>query len=234
MKLFVNGCSFTHGHKDFTDDMQSPDWVWPNLLSNYFERTENLSWLGGSNDRIVRTTLDFFDKVKDGENWLAIIQWTSAFTRAELHDQESDTYFGCLPGENNPVLTGKDTTKFITIPNRIFRCVSTYQKTAHIRSNKQMMESFIQQQFVLSEFFKRKRVNFLYIGMNSKSIVPNNTKYPLLQYLPTDKTLLPISHFVNQRTPNLVESDTDFHPNKPGHTVIANYITNELKQRNYL
>jgi hypothetical protein len=234
MKLFVNGCSFSHGHKDFSDTMQAPEWVWPNLLSPYFEKVENLSWLGGSNDRIVRTTLEFFDKIKDGEKWLAVIQWTSAYSRTELHDEESDTYFGCCPGSENPVLTGDDRIKFITIPNRIFRSVQTYQKTAHIRSNKQMLESFIQQQFVLSEFFKRKRVNFLYTGMNSKSIIPNNLDYPLLQYLPLDKNVLPISHFVNKTTTNLIESSTDHHPNKAGHKVIANYIINELKARNYL
>jgi hypothetical protein len=227
MKLFVNGCSFSHGHKDFTDDMRSPDWVWPSLISDNFEETVNLAWHGGSNHRIVRTTLDFFDKVRDGDEWLAIIQWTSIYSRTELHDEETDTYFGCCPGSSNPVLAGEDRVKFITIPTRIFRAVDAYQKTAHTRSDKQMMESFIQQQFVLSEFFKRKNVKFLYIGMSSKSVVPRNFQNPLQQYLPNDNRLLSISHFVNNTTLNLIESSTDFHPNKAGHQVIANYITNE-------
>lgn len=233
MKLFVNGCSFSHGHKDF-DNLLSPDWVWPNLIAHNFDDFHNLAWMGGSNARILRTTLDFFNKIKDGNEWLVIIQWTSIYYRTELHDEQTDTYFGCCPGSTNPVLAGTDQTKFVSIPNRIFRMVDSYQKTAHYRSNKQQLENFIYQQFILSEFFIRKNIKFLFTGMNSKSLVPNDTQHPLLQYIPAENKLLPFSHFVNSNTLDLTESETDWHPNKEGHKVLANYITNELKARNYL
>ena len=61
MKLFVNGCSFTHGHKDWDKSMLATDWAWPSLMSDRFDETVNLAWQGGSNHRIVRTTLEFFD-----------------------------------------------------------------------------------------------------------------------------------------------------------------------------
>jgi len=233
MKLFVNGCSFTHGHKSWDNDKNSPDWVWPSIMSSNFEETVNLAWQGGSNARIVRTTLDFFDKVKDGSDWIVVIQW-SAITREDLHDEETDTYFGVLHESPVPVLTGEDCIKFIHIPDSFYRAVEIYQKTAHMRSTKQMLEKLIYQQFIISSFFKRKNIKFLFTGMNQRSTIPNDFEHPLKQYLPPENNLLPISNFVNIATPNLIESETDFHPNKKGHQVIANYITNELKQRNYL
>ena len=44
MKLFVNGCSFTHGHKDWGKSMLATDWVWPSLMSDRFDETVNLAW----------------------------------------------------------------------------------------------------------------------------------------------------------------------------------------------
>lgn len=233
MKLFANGCSFTHGHKDWDDNKSPPNWVWPSVMSSNFDETVNLAWQGGSNGRIVRTTLDFFDKVDDPTNWIAVIQW-SAFIRLEFHDEESNTYFGFCGGNDQPVLTGSDTTKFITIPTRFRKKILYHLESLHTQSNQQLMEQFVHQQFILSEYFTKRNIRFLFTGMNSSSQLPTDFAHPLLKLIPSTNVLLPISHFVNNRTPNLLESNTDSHPNKAGHAVIANYITNELKARNYL
>jgi hypothetical protein len=233
MKLFVNGCSFSHGHTDFEDVTTPLSWVWPSLISDNFESTHNLAWMGGSNARILRTTLEFFDKIKDGSDWVAIIQWSS-ITRDELHDEETDTYFGALLDSPQPVLAGEDRFKFVHIPDSLVKAVNVYQRTAHLRSTKHMLEKLIYQQFIISNFFKRKNIKFLFTGMNQRSTIPNDFNHPLKQFLSPENNLLPISNFVNPGTPKLIESETDLHPNKEGHRVIAQYITNELKVRNYL
>lgn len=233
MKLFVNGCSFSHGHKDFDNNMSPPEWVWPSLMSSNFDETVNLAWQGSSNGRILRSTLDFFDKVKDGSDWIAIIQW-SAVTREDLYDEDTDTYFSALLESPVPVLIGEDRVKFIHIPDSFYRAVEIYQKSSLLRSTKQMLENLIRQQFIVSSFFKRKNIKFLFTGMNQRSTIPNDFDHPLKQFLLLENNLLSLSHLVNMDTPNLIESKTDSHPNKMGHQVIANYITNELKQRNYL
>jgi hypothetical protein len=233
MKLYANGCSFTHGHKDWGNNKSPPNWVWPSVMSSNFEETVNLAWQGGSNGRIVRTTLDFFDKVDDPTDWIAVIQW-SAFIRLEFHDEESNTYFGFCGGNDHPVLTGSDTTKFITIPTRFRKKIIYHLESLHTQSKQQLLEQFVHHQFILSEYFSKRGIKFLFTGMNSSSQLPNDFTHPLLKLIPNNNVLLPISHFVNNRTPNLLESDTDSHPNKAGHAVIANYITNELKARNYL
>ena len=234
MNLYVNGCSFTHGHKDWDDNKSPPKWVWPSLLENYFDEVINNAWQGGSNYRIVRKTLEFFDKRKDCSEWIAIIQWTDPFGRMELYDEETDTYFGYMPGCQTPILYGPDHNKFITIPDKIFRMVSIYEKSTIVRSRKILESAFVQQQFLLSEYFKRKNIKFLYTAMNSSSKVHPETSHPLTQFLPYENMTTTFSSFVNPNTPNLIESSKDFHPNKDGHAVIANYITNELKARNYL
>ena len=70
--------------------------------------------------------------------------------------------------------------------------------------------------------------------MSSFGTVHPEYMHPLTKYLPFQNTIASFSSFVNPNTPNLIESETDFHPNKAGHKLLANYIINELKARNYL
>lgn len=77
MKLFANGCSFTWGggileeeHQQFFSILDQPKHlielrersVWPYFLSEKLkaDMCVNYAMGCGSNDRIVRTTLDFF------------------------------------------------------------------------------------------------------------------------------------------------------------------------------
>lgn len=235
MKLFANGCSFTHGHKDHGDNGLSPEWAWPNVMGKHFDDVVNLGWTGSSNDRILRTTLDFFDNVKDTENWIAVIQWSDCYSRAELYDEETDTFFGYMVSDNYaPILTHRDTTKFITIPDRLFRMNELYQKTASIRSVPRLEYRLLEQQVILSSYLQSRNIKFLYTAMSASGTVSKSFRHPLTRLLPNENILLPMSHFVNPKTPTLIESNSDFHPNNTGHQIIAKYIINELQQRNYL
>jgi len=234
MKLFVNGCSFSHGHKGWTD-MLPPKWVWPSLISKQFEETVNLAWQGGSNERIFRTTLDFFDDVKYTKDWLAVIQWTNPYARSELYDAETDTYYGYLNGSDKPVLDLTAHTKFIEIPKRFYRNIELYKATNLLKSEKQLESKFIQQTYILSEFFKRKEIKFLFVSVSTHSVIHPENTHPLAKLLPHENILqTPMTYFINPNSKEYIESDTDFHPNIKGHAVLSNYITNELKLRNYL
>lgn len=235
MNLFVNGCSFTHGHKDWGNSMLATDWVWPSLMSGMFEETVNLAWQGGSNSRIVRTTLEFFDKIKDPSNWLAIIQWTNPYSRTELYDAKTKTYFGFCDGSDEPVFDLTANTKFVTIPKDFYRTIQLYKQTTIIRSHVELESIFIQQNFVLSEYFKRRGIKFAFVSLSSHSFIHPENRHPLVKYLARkDYMDTTLTSFINPNTKHLIESDTDYHPNKAGHQVLANYITNELKARNYL
>ena len=235
MKLFVNGCSFTHGHKDWGDSMLPPDWVWSNVMSDRFDETVNLAWQGGSNHRVVRTTLEFFDKIKDPSDWLAIIQWTTPYSRTELYDAETNTYFGYCEGSADPVFDLTANTKFVTIPKDFYRTIELYKQTTIIRSHTVLESNFIYQNFLLSEYFKRRGIKFVFMSLSSHSFIHPENNHPLVKYLSREHYLdTTLTSFINPSTKHLIESDTDYHPNKAGHKVVANYITKELETRNYL
>lgn len=235
MKLFVNGCSFTHGHKDWDKSMLATDWVWPSLLADKFEDTVNLAWQGGSNHRIVRTTLEFFDKIKDPGNWLAIIQWTQPYSRTEMYDAKTKTYFGYCDGSDEPVFDLSANTKFVTIPKDFYRTIQLYKQTTIIRSHVELQSSFIHQNFLLSEYFKRRGIKFVFASLSSYSFIHPENEHPLVKHLARENYLeTTLTSFINPSAKHLIESETDFHPNKAGHKVIANYITKELEARKYL
>lgn len=234
MNLFANGCSFTHGHKEWGANDAPSEWSWPSVMSSLFDETVNLSWSGGSNERILRTTLEFFDKVKDKTNWIAVIQWTDCYSRHELYDENTDTYFGYISSnEENPVLDYSANRKFITIPVQLNRAVELYHKTHIIRSARTSQTRLMEQQLILGDYFNKNGIKFLFTGMSHSSMVEHDFVHPLVKYLPKEHTILPFSYMINKNL-NLRESETDWHPNKAGHAVLANYIINELKARNYL
>ena len=233
MKLFVNGCSFSHGH-NLTQDNLFPKWAWPYLMVD-FDEVVNYAWVGGSNDRILRTTLDFFDKVENTAEWVVVIQWTNPYSRTELYDEESDTYIGYCLGAPSAVLGLPDHKKFISNPERFTEQVNRYEKYSVLTTTKKQQEiNLIHQQLLMSTYLNSKNINFLYTSMSGSGTIAPNYTYPLAKFLPNHNIIDPISSHVSLLQPHLIESQTNLHPNKDGHKEIARYITNELKQRNYL
>jgi len=80
--LFVNGCSFSWG--DELQDRRTQ--AYPKLLHNRLEyELVDFSECGASNDKILRTTLEFLQKNKDKkDDMFVIVQW-SAILRREFH-----------------------------------------------------------------------------------------------------------------------------------------------------
>lgn len=119
MRLFTNGCSFTWGgaiyptlydennnlldyHNTSSMNQKRLDEMWPAHLGRKVsaEQVVNLSMGCGSNDRIVRTTFDYFSSLKHKQqyttDWYAIIQLTIPF-RFEYWDDISDSWVLCVP-----------------------------------------------------------------------------------------------------------------------------------------
>ena len=66
MKIVTNGCSCTFGHKGSVNS-QAPNWVWPSRLNDMNDITNvvNLAVEGASNDRVVRTSIEYFETAKE-------------------------------------------------------------------------------------------------------------------------------------------------------------------------
>ena len=91
MKLYVNGCSFSHGHKDFKikngkSDI-SPDWVWPMLLKDNFDNVVSEAYRGSSNHRIIRRSMEYLNTLNDPENWIVVLQFAN-IQRQEYYDED--------------------------------------------------------------------------------------------------------------------------------------------------
>ena len=90
-KLYVNGCSFTHGH-NFNDaewytqlygdfgyrHIMRHDIVWPWQLAPEFSFVFNHARQGSGAMRIVRTTLDFLKHIDDTDiaDWVFVLQFS--------------------------------------------------------------------------------------------------------------------------------------------------------------
>lgn len=105
MILYTNGCSWTWGgglhdlfkRKDGTiDDEYRLKLLWPGHLSRLIkaDKVVNLAAACGSNQRIVRTTIDWISKQNksDLENTVAVIQF-SEWNRFEKYIPLSNNYF---------------------------------------------------------------------------------------------------------------------------------------------
>jgi len=122
MKLYSNGCSYTWGgtlfsikytddsgnyyylprDKDCEQNKKRLETVYPHHLGKLLNAAEviNDSMGGGSNDRIVRTTLDYFTNAKlkgqDLTDYFVTIQWTEP-NRTEIYDDFFDhSYVGIM------------------------------------------------------------------------------------------------------------------------------------------
>jgi len=86
--LLTNGCSWTYGGGIDRLFKDPSNLVWPHHLKKLmgYDNCVNLSWGGGSNQRIFRTTLDWILKQTPEtlESTTAVIQWTQ-WSRKEFY-----------------------------------------------------------------------------------------------------------------------------------------------------
>lgn len=113
--VYVNGCSWTHGselldpastvedHFDPVHDQYRRRHFWPQLIANRFNAGEVVdgSTPGGSNDRILRTTIrDVMHLVSQGRRPFVVIAW-SQLHRFELCDGNNDGLWRCFVNPND-------------------------------------------------------------------------------------------------------------------------------------
>jgi hypothetical protein len=181
MKLFANGCSFTWGgaifdslyddegrlldHENTTPMNQHRlSVVWPARLGLLLsaDETVNLAMGCGSNDRILRTTMDFFsaliNRQEDLSYWYAVIQLTQAH-RYEYWDEETQTWAMVIP-------------QAVTFGRRLssYDYHSEQEKKRDITYSYQNDISFSQKYFAqvvgLSAFFDKHQIKYRFVNLS--------------------------------------------------------------------
>jgi len=244
MKLVANGCSFTEGHKNKANN-QPPDWVWPSYFKQASEisEVENLAKEGASNDRIVRTTLEYFNKNSKNDTIL-IIQHTTP-NRKEWYNTDHKMWMGYVNNEDN-ILYDLKTVKYTADDIDMLRNDTATQRKI-IHQYKGLVESDITETInyfkniiLLQNFCKNNNIPCLHIGLSarclprfyfkeSKETIANN-EYCKQLYNMIDQSIF-CDKFLTDICRGYEESPTDGHPNEAGHELIFRYIYNEIKKR---
>ena len=273
MKLLVNGCSYSwggglyniHYNKDsdpdkigfLSIDMDHPinDERLQKVYSHHLgklmkaEKVYNLSMGGTSNERIVRTTMDFYTKKilnnEDISDYFAVIQWTSV-DRTELYDDILEGTIHMLPG--GVIFEPDDALKTFTaeehkvlLDDILSRKRNTYYK--NFMSAKEIVNKTFQQIITLGHFFEKYNIPYLFCSMNPATIMEyfkdENDKmkylnrFKWLDYT-LDKSTITVYTGHPGNTEFLCKSG---HPNERGHIeisiglykwIINNKLTGEL------
>ncbi len=187
MKLFANGCSHTWGggileEKGLSSTLSSSFFnkeleeneeyrlssVWPFHLSKLLNCSEvvNLASGCGSNQRIVRTTFDFFiDKIKNGEDlskWKAVIQWSEP-SRYEVYDSNYEK-FSLI--KLDVVIPNVDKNRYQYLQERFYE------------DDKLFISEYLVHLISLSSFFDKWNIDYRFTSINP-IIIPSFYKESL-------------------------------------------------------
>lgn len=239
MKLFVNGCSFSAGHDDVHTEsgkLAPPsDYVWANTIKNNFDDVTNLSVAGSSNDRIVRTTLDYFEH-NSSQDIIAVIQWTSPF-RFEQYVPTFKNWIqfcnitdpqGCsIHCDDGKVLEKILKSKWSGYFQSIVK-----DQIEITRSVNDYVIKYIKNILVLECFLNLKGIPYVFTSMSSNTHVPlmsESTDFEQNLMSQTDFskwTSKPLSSYAGKN----VISATDTHPNQQGHADIGKMLLNKIQE----
>lgn len=96
MLLIANGCSHTAG-AEIEEELQGECYekAWPKKLADSFGfKHKNLAISGASDDRVVRTTIEYISKLKEAPNYdpnkvFVVVSWPGLF-RTELYQTQKE------------------------------------------------------------------------------------------------------------------------------------------------
>jgi hypothetical protein len=232
MKLYVNGCSFSHGHKDFrikdgVSDI-SPDWVWPMLMKEHFDEVVSEAYRGSSNHRILRRSMEYLNTINNPEEWSVIIQFAN-IERQEYFDEDLNCWIGHIVDDpcidDRAPAIGND-----ELNNKLnYKAFKNY--CALVNNEKSIITDLALQVMAFQGFCKIKGFkNVFYTGQSKQTMISyylqNKLLDSVLHNIDTSNFLLPISHLTRGNE----ESATDGHPNETGHKLFARYIINEIQK----
>lgn len=221
MILFTNGCSWTWGgglEPYFNSENERQQLVWPYYLSKKLgiEKVINLSKTGGSNQRIFRTTFDYFNKINDQEI-IAIIQFTQP-SRFEYYDTNDLNDFSNIDKRwimNNAIgmwdVFHKPTAKL-----KLEYYLRTYTEIEGLYKLLAITTS-------LAYLFESIKIKYYFwYPLVPLHLYPQNYKDHFLKFPMLDKNYGNLSYKYDR------VSENDCHPNLNGHKQIADCIFSEL------
>lgn len=234
MKLFVNGCSMTFGdglldkkpldghtyRPEVREELEKMRWSGQMLNHINFNEVINLSSGASGNDRIVRTTLEYFlKKIRNKEDLsdhVVIIQFSCPF-RFEIYNDDLQIWEKIWP-EPNP-----------DKPNSPRTTLQVHYAWSSTRAD---LNSLMRHVVTLGEFFERHDIRYMFTSMNNL-LEENYKQYDeylqILEYIQEynwyNKTPDSCGMF---GMPGWVGIPGDGHPDAATHKLIAKLFADDL------
>lgn len=261
MKLYTNGCSFTNGHQpfdelnitqtynDFTLESDLKKFAWPWILGKEFDFTFNHGRYATGLDRIVRTTLQFINCLREDEydDWIFILQ------ASQPHRKEYIPEYRELYGQVAPPLSHQtiaDAYLAVRKPENDEMMVKVYKEDPmtdlvmdfHVGWENKISLGIHQLKnlLVLERVLKSKGIKYLFTSMmredlNVKHLNSRESELidNLMSYLDQDHIVESIE-LITAPFNKATHYDNCGHPNKFGHERVAEYFKKELEKRNWL
>jgi len=247
MKLVANGCSFTFGHKDSENSM-APDWVWPSRFNHTKEFTNvvNLAVEGASNDRVVRTSIEYFEKNKGIHlnSTILVVQHPTP-NRGEWFNTTNKLWVGYINNVENVLYDISLTNYTIDDLDKITTDTETERKVfnqykSFVESDLTETIKYFKNIILLQNYCKQKGIKLLQVGLSARCLprfyfkgsrqrISNNIFCKEL-YKMIDESII-CDRFLTDIAKGNEESADDGHPNEAGHDIIFRYIYNEIKKR---
>jgi len=244
MKLVANGCSFTYGHMDEHGDYYVTS-VWPKLFENTDEFTEviNLASEGGSNDRLVRTTIEYFNK-NGTEDTMLVLQHPTP-NRKEWYNIQHNMWIGYVNTEDDTLYElsavdyTKDNLKMLKTDTATQRKI-LHQYKGLVETDITEIINYFKNIILIQNFCKNNNIPCLHIGLSARCVpalffreedtdIAKNV-YCKELYKMIDQSIF-CNRFITDICKGYEQSPTDGHPNEAGHKIIFRYIYNEIKKR---
>lgn len=246
MIYYANGCSYTWGGELFRltmDDVYLPEVpdhplnkkrlevVYPYHLGKMInaDKVINESMGGGSNARIVRLTLNYFNNLivnnEDLKNHFVTIQWTEP-SRTEYYDAFEDNWI--LLTTYGP--TSDKLPKYNLLPNH-----KMYYK--HFSSDKQDFHSFIMHVYTLGNFFKQHKIPYVFFKhANWDEVFFNNNFITIPDYckLMGQFNWLNDSPYQYSMHSSGIDTVRGSHPNENGHKQWADVVFKHITEKKIL
>ena len=211
MKVYVNGCSFSYGN---TIENKS---AWPDFIEDF--DVINESWIGSSNKRILRRTIEYI-QTHAIHDTVFVIQLSDWF-RDEWYDAEFDTWIGMC--KNDVVLDDRSYNRSDLDQKELNKKVKNFiQHSLLHRSIKTVEQETFNLINTAIAYFNQNNVKYIFTGMSSRCMPQDNN----VDLIVPGNFVKPISIIAG----NNIISTSDTHPNDAGHKLFARYIINELKK----
>jgi hypothetical protein len=237
MHLFTNGCSWTYGGALELDDAACEQErlavTWPGRLAKKLNATfTNIATGGGSNQRVVRTTIDWIYDNKDfikNEEVMAIIQWSDP-SRFEYYEPEnkSDLY------ESDPSRWAFGASSFVkqqTLHHKTAEQIKDFRLYTH--THQEAAYSTLYHCLTLAKIFDIHNIKYYFwsplYSLHSCRINVRESILDAGPWLDQDHENL-FNAWEYDRVGKTSWTDYDAHPSRLGHEQLSYIILNELKK----